>query len=113
VSKADHAVVADNVIGHGESGLAVAGSNDVTIVRNFVGADRSGGVQPNTLQGIYVQQFGAPSHPTGTVVGGSVADGNVVRNNPWEGIILENVDQTTVTGNVVQDNATTNGAASR
>ena len=110
VGKADHVVVADNVIGHGESGLAVAGSSDVTIVRNFVGADRSGGVQPNTLQGIYLQQFGAPAHPTGIVVGGSVADGNVVRNNPWEGIILENVDATTVTGNVVKNNATTSGA---
>ena len=32
-----------------------------------------------------MQQFGAPSHPTGIVVGGSVADGNVVRNNPLRG----------------------------
>ena len=109
VARAAGSVVADNVIGHGESGLAVAGSNNVAIVRNFVGVDRSGGSHPNTLEGVFVQQFGAPVHPTGIVVGGSAVDGNVVRNNPRDGIILQNIDQSTVAGNVVSGNGTTQG----
>ena len=105
VSKADDTVVADNVIGNGESGLAVAGSSDVTIVRNAVGTDRLGiSDQDNTDEGIIVQQFGAPTPRTGIVIGGSTANGNLVRNNPLAGIKLESIDQSTVAGNVVDGN---------
>ena len=104
VSKSDGVVVADNVIGHGETGLVVAGSSDATIVRNAVGTDRLGlGDHANTLEGIYVQQFGAPTPPTGIVIGSS-GNGNIVRNNPLTGIKLENIDQSSVAGNTVRNN---------
>ena len=33
-------IIADNIVGNGESGLALANSNGLTVVRNFIGVDR-------------------------------------------------------------------------
>ena len=56
VNKADGVIIADNVVGNGESGLALANSNGLTVVRNFIGVDREGDGQGNTNEGIDVQQ---------------------------------------------------------
>ncbi|MFZ1881755.1 MAG: NosD domain-containing protein, partial [Gaiellaceae bacterium] len=99
VNNADGAIVADNVVGNGESGLALANSNGLIVVRNFVGVDRSGGNQGNTNEGIIVQLANNGIRPQNVLV-----DGNTVRFNGFAGVVLDNADRTTVTNNVVTDN---------
>ena len=99
VNNADGVIVADNVVGNGESGLALANSNGLTVVRNFIGVDRQGGNQGNTNEGIDVQQTGLGKRPQNVLV-----SDNTVSFNGLEGIIVSQADHTTVTGNVVTDN---------
>ena len=61
VNNADGVIVADNVVGNGETGLALANSNGLTVVRNFVGVDREADSQGNPDEGIDVQQTGPGS----------------------------------------------------
>ena len=99
VNNADGVIIADNVVGNGESGLALANSNGLTVVRNFIGVDRQGGNQGNLNEGIDVQQTGLGKRPQNVLV-----SGNTVSFNGIEGIILSQADRTSVTGNLVSDN---------
>ena len=99
VNNADGVIIADNVVGNGESGLALANSNGLTVVRNFVGVDREGDDQGNTNEGIDVQQTDAAKRPQNVLV-----SDNTIRFNGLEGLIISNADRTTVSGNVITDN---------
>ncbi len=101
VNSADGAIVADNVVGNGESGLALANSNDLIVVRNFVGVDRTGGSQGNLDEGIDVQLANSTIRPQNVLL-----DSNTVRFNGLEGILLSHADRATVTGNDIADNGT-------
>ena len=63
VNTSDGVIVADNVVGNGESGLALANSNSLIVVRNFVGVDRSGGSQGNIDEGIDLRLANTRSAP--------------------------------------------------
>ena len=92
-------IIADNVVGNGESGLALANSSGLIVVRNFIGVDRKGGNQGNLNEGIDVQQTGVGKRPQNVLV-----SDNTISFNALQGIIVSNADRTTVTGNIVSDN---------
>ena len=99
VNHADGVIIADNVVGNGESGLALANSSGLIVVRNFIGVDRKGGNQGNLNEGIDVQQTGVGKRPQNVLV-----SDNTISFNALQGIIVSNADRTTVTGNIVSDN---------
>ena len=99
VNNADGVIIADNVVGNGESGLALANSSGLIVVRNFIGVDRKGGNQGNLNEGIDVQQTGVGKRPQNVLV-----SDNTIRFNALQGIIISNADRTTVSGNVITDN---------
>ena len=98
VNNADGVIIADNIVGNGESGLALANSNGLMVVRNFIGVDREGDDQGNTNEGIDVQQTDREA---------AAERARQRQHDPLqqlEGLIISNADRTIVSGNVITDN---------
>ncbi len=85
----------------GQAGLVLNGVSNVTVQRNFIGADASGNTALSNGTGIELEN-GADGN---TIGGTTVAEENVISGNSGTGILIDASNSNIVTGNLIGTNA--------